>query len=308
MSNKNKNKNKKAKNKSNKFKRNLSLDVTYYTEEAYMKCFPDATLEDYCRSIISIDHSILQAEKMNNCNISNVRLVVIDEEYFEWIEENMLENSSENRILYINSREDTDVQRLWKKHGFDKNIHMDLLFVYFLKEDSCDNNNYPLSTKSISEIKRLLAKHYNVASEEIFMANKLIRVDHFVNEVQEEFEDTFFTGRNKPGKNFKVKNHYFKQDKSNLCVRVLPFATTTENNCILTRKEAFEYFKQFEKEEESIEDIANDLKNVIKKEFNPLNKHDLIDIIPFLIDFDDTVEAYDIFIESIESQLNEIVE
>ena len=93
MSNKNKNKNKKAKNKSNKFKRNLSLDVTYYTEEAYMKCFPEATLEDYCRSIFSIDHSILQAEKMNNCNISNVRLVVIDEEYFEWIEENMLENS-----------------------------------------------------------------------------------------------------------------------------------------------------------------------------------------------------------------------
>lgn len=42
MSNKNKNKNKKAKNKSNKFKRNLSLDVTYYTEEAYMKCFPEA--------------------------------------------------------------------------------------------------------------------------------------------------------------------------------------------------------------------------------------------------------------------------
>lgn len=291
-------------------RKNACLNITYYTPESYHKCFPEDSFEEYIlNQSISTKELLENSEKNSSVHVTRVNLVAIDDEYFKWLKQNNLKNTSDSRFEYMASLDDDEIIRLWKKNDFDKLFHLDNIFFYFLSRNICNANNYSLSEKSIDVIKNSMAKHFNLQSREICTIDKLVRVDTFINEIEDKFVETFFKAcnKNKIDKfHLNVVDKPIKQDKeSNLCVRILPIATITENKCILSRDEVFASDNCENNILFDINDVVKEIRSTVEKDLNSNNEFAVIECMPYLVNFEDTVDVYDGFCDILGEKLKE---
>lgn len=231
---------KKAKQKQQR-KNGQQLNMVCYTEESYFECYPTATEENYMRYILNDDQKmVVTMEKENNISINSIRKIVIDEEYFDWLEENDLECNSETRIAYANSRTNEEVIRLWEENDM---VHTAIpAYIPFLihgGETVLPVHNTPISKEEQMHFKRLLSNSIGVDVNQIFIHSELLRADLCTEEFQEEvLEPTaieFFEG----DRNIQSPTVPFiaKQTNQTLIFRFLPVVIHDIDKPIVTRKE-----------------------------------------------------------------------
>jgi hypothetical protein len=208
-----------------------------YTEESYFDVFPDATEEQYLDYVLIDELECLkQVEKEFQTKVIGLRRVVIDEEYFSWIKKKKLENTMENRLLYMEAISDGDMERLWDKHNLRYLTFIQYLPVSMVTEKVLPVQNLDISPTLEKELKEVIRKVENTSS--VFIHPQLMRADR----LDEKFENKFFEKSNlyftmKMKEKMVIKPMLLEQKKINMDIRFIPFSVYKIENPLLTKKE-----------------------------------------------------------------------
>ncbi|MCU7667615.1 hypothetical protein [Bacillus thuringiensis] len=221
----------------------MQLNLTYYTKPSFFECFPEATENDWQAYLISDSYEMTKKmEERTGRKITQVRKVFISEEYFEWLRENKKENTTENRLEFMNSRTDKDVERLWRKY----NKHDWIAYVYTIPfviaavgNEFVPKNTIEISKALINKLQNKISKICIVPKKDVLIHPELVRGDEFVNEFGNKFDDAaekFFSGDKY---NLKAKSSLFAQEQkhANLGFRFLPVSVKLEDAAIMTLKD-----------------------------------------------------------------------
>lgn len=229
----------------------MQLNLTHYTRDSYFKCFPKATENDWQEYLVSDEYEMKKKmEGKTGHTITQVRKVFIDEEYFGWLQENKKKNITENRLEYMNSCADKDVERLWRKyHEYDWSTYEYVVpfAIITVGRESVPKNTIEfskavlnrlqieLSKTVLNRLQNEIAKLCIVPKEDVLIHHELVRADEFMNEFEEKFEsaaDKFFVDGEY---NLKVNFSSFakKQEHKNFAFRFLPVSVKLENTAIL---------------------------------------------------------------------------
>ena len=276
-----------------------SLNVTVYDEDAYYRTFPRKTEDDY-EEYLEMHWNpfgfIQDIEKTNpQLKIENLRRVLIDDIFFDYLKEEKLENSEENRMAFINSVDDETCLNLWKGSGFDFEV-LNLVIPVSLFTSNIFHPSDPIVDMrgiNIKELKGKIAKELKIKPSQIFVVNSLYRLDllQYNEEVFEEsFLEYYLTGKVPQKPTFDSPT-----EKGNLVFRGLPLAIKIDEPCFLTRKDARDYKKNANDFVNSLdnlpESIFNGLENELKNKLN--NNYEKCLVPPVLISFMSLFDYYE---------------
>lgn len=246
------------------------LNLTYYTEDSYFQVFPYATDDDYFNYLLNDEFELLkQAEKNTGYKISHIRQVVIAEEYFQWLEKEGKENTTENRTLYMGTLSDSEVEKLWEKHlvvDFTVMIEAFPFIVMSAEDHVVPAHSFKISEENIVRFKNLIANSWNIDKNQVLIHPELIRGDSFFNEFEEEFHaaahNYFVTGNYEMPEELTVDLQV--QKNVNLAYRFLAFAVRDEDKAIVSRKELEKESKRtYEISERSMESISAEIQKEV---------------------------------------------
>ena len=145
------------------------INLPRYTYDAWMKCYPESDMEEWemancpnCITDFAIGESV-RYQELTAMDLSNweIRVVAIDDEYFNWINKNKFENTEEMRAMYVRSITDAKANELLVKNKM--NIDDQLLFLHFLitgEKDFGPSTNYSLSKECVKELREYLKSIY----------------------------------------------------------------------------------------------------------------------------------------------------
>lgn len=233
-------KNKKGVKSKDRQREGKIVDSTVYTEESFHICYPEATEEDYFDYLGNSELDIIDTmEEYYPFKITALKRVVLDEEYFDWLQTNKLEEQQENRFKYMRSVDQQDAERIWLKHFKPFYSTISVLPIAFLSTNTLPANNYMLPKESIQALKNLLSTHYKLPKENIFINDDMLRGDYctedFLDEVFEERANHFFETKEYP-KNYS-KPPLIIQNEANVNFRFLPIAIRIEEHALITKEE-----------------------------------------------------------------------
>lgn len=292
-------------------KRNLGIvNVTWYEEEAYFKCFPNATVEDYLKSTdeYNLKDVIKLNEKHYNARIEGFRRVVIDDAYFASLELNDIKDSSEARTSFVNSVDDEYAETLWANSVFGSDVELWAVPISVMSDGMLHHKNYDLSSNDIDKIKSLLKKHFNIEDRSVYVNEKLYRADYLC-EITDEIEKQFLhelLGEESIEIASKIlDDKYSKCSKSNLCIRYLVIGFEKETNCKISRDEVYAIHNECY-EKYSIESITQELLEILETSvLSFLKNKACISIMPLPVLLSDVAEATIMIENSLISELKE---
>lgn len=190
-------KNTKRKHNNNRRSSNVipELRNTIYTTKSIEKCFGKVD-----------KHSILCATEpalrfyntagllmQDGYNFEKLALVVIDDEYFDWLDEEGCVDNEAARREYIVEMSDANVERLWRKHNLHYNMDTIIFPITYVAED-CGNTNVTLSKEAIDGVKKDIARCYGIKMEDLYVAEQAFRGDYLIeheDEIKGQIYSTF---------------------------------------------------------------------------------------------------------------------
>ena len=169
-------------------KENQSVLITRYTQDAWEKVTGKTESEwqvmTFATNAIYSANILLAEQNMNAKDFSEIRMITIDQEYFDWLEANNLKESTKNRSLYCVSMSEEKATELMKKYKYDRVLMMTFFFV-----PVCHiKNQFPLSTsfsaKGIkNEVTEILETVYGKGK--VYVSEYFIRpTDYMQNQFQ----------------------------------------------------------------------------------------------------------------------------
>ena len=293
----------KSKNK-NKNRQLPPVNVNYgvYTEDAYYKVYSDHTEENYeeaCDMYMNPYRLIQTMEESCHINIESIKFVVVDEEYFDWLNINNLEENQVNRLNYITSMNEEDIKRLWVKNEKDKYILNMCMPVTFFNENISNaiKNEIELSNNLVNNLKTKITKCMNLTSSKIYIHNKMYK-PNVINAVEEEIYSYYFEiFNNYMGSKFEISNWIkdnVKEHMSNVFMRMIPIGYCDIYSYKYTKEEAKN------KEEENFDnldsrDFDEEINTLLQTEFKQFSS---VSVFSSLILTDMAEDYYDSFIKT----------
>lgn len=231
-----------------------TINFIRYNLEGLLRCYKEAEKEDYERYEEEYEILVLQTLNRMKEQPNRIRLVMIDEEYFKFTlkkgrndaKEHFLSDkeiieqwdTEENRINYINSLSDKEVEKLWRKHNMDKRIGFYFLpLQIYSSKNPLGPYNYPITNNIKTDVTELLAKNIDINKTDIIIANELCTPDDFQKSyeqyfyaIQEGFCKGVYTFTNiKPC----LMSKQTEENKPDYEVRILPVGIRKKSPCIL---------------------------------------------------------------------------
>lgn len=231
---------KKLKNKNQRYDKR-TVDLITYTETSYFQCFPTSTDENYFDFLVKDDLEQIHflEQQYENLYISGIRKVIIDDEYFTWLESEKIKNTSENRIQYANRLSDEEVLRIWKKNDMEAATLIRVLPFIIASKKVLPVSNINLSEALVANIQNILALSTGLKQEQLYIHQQLLSVhscneDFLEGDFYEKAHNIFTTGlRNRLANVLPIET----QTNQTLIFRFLPIAVKDIENCFLSRKE-----------------------------------------------------------------------
>lgn len=140
------------------------LTFTRYTKEAWLRCYPESNENEWeevqqpysVSDFLKKQFEILEYKGFCTDHIEEIHIITLDEEYFDWLEKEGLENTEDSRKLYRVPEKDSD--RLMRKHRMDRDYKVMFLPVStFLKGNV---KEYVLSQNTAGKIREYLRNVY----------------------------------------------------------------------------------------------------------------------------------------------------
>ena len=167
-------------------------NVPRLTYEAWKKIFPDKPIDIWEESMNINDlFTFLVIEKeliLSNFYLREgqpfpkMRIIVIDDEYFDWLKANGEEHTDESLVRYLDmERTDEDAFRLLKKHGWDKDyIQMGMPVIILNQKGGRTSSNYKLSKETTEKLKDYLEKVY--VGKDVFLTGQILNQEEWFDE------------------------------------------------------------------------------------------------------------------------------
>lgn len=275
------------------------MDLIHYTEESYLEVFPQASSKDYVAYLLQDEEARVRGmEKAMDVYFSKIRRILIDEEYFQWLKENKLKNSPENRIRYGARLNDEEVVRLWDKNKMEKTVVTRVLPFMAVSKEILPVKNFSIADEMLKEVKGLLAQSFHVAKDRVFLHPELIRAENctqtFLDKEFVENAELYFEGKNQAS--LKTEALSVQKEEQPYMVRFLPVAILSIEKPLLTRKE-------FNKEAWGLPKLPEvALKSWAINVLNELGEETDINPIPVMLEQTEMKEFYDGFIEKMTKQ------
>jgi hypothetical protein len=267
-----------------------AMNFAMYNDDSYFKCFPNESEEEFVKAMFGLDleQKIEVSAKATKEIIKEVRMIIIDDEYFEWLANTMKTNTEENRSAYMQLISDEDAQRLWKKNKKDFSITTYLLPIAMYSPNVIPSSNFKFPEKVQKELQQTLSNAFKIPMKHIMLHPEMHRLDYLLNDFIEYFEDiatSHFTDEEveiKP-----LKTCLFKQDKANMALRFIPIAVKEYQDCI--------FILAALKKQKMIEERSIPNKPLIAltnhlQESQPFITH--LAVTPFVIDAEEAVDFY----------------
>lgn len=164
---------KKAKLKQMK-KNGQTYNLLHVPKGLYATIFPESDSGDYYAYDLSNELTrVKEEEKKKNTYIASIRHVVIGTHYLTWLEEEKLENTYENRLLYAENLTDETVATLWEEFK-KENKKRFIPFVAVSDTDAFADDSV-ISRERAEEAKGILAQAFQVKKELISIHPKFLR-------------------------------------------------------------------------------------------------------------------------------------
>ena len=173
-------------------------NITRYTLDAWIKTYPNGTVKEW--EEVTNPNSFSLFLGLHKCELEEIlmertmilpetRVVTIDDEYFEWLKKEGLENTRENRMDYINHVVDDDnATRLMKKHGWDvEYFTLGIPLVVFHSKDNIPKyTRYMFQADVVKKLKEYLEKIFGQGN--IFLSRYILNLEDYP-ENAERFQD-----------------------------------------------------------------------------------------------------------------------
>ena len=175
----------KNKKKEKEKKKRDDLIIARYTYDAWMKCYPNSSYEDWenimsPRSIfdfiMTIENNISEKLELTLEDFKSILIKTIDENYFEWLKENGLEHNDKNIQKYTNEMPIENADELIKSNNMNVDDSLCFLHITAAGENDFGNNtefymndeaqkSLELYLKSIFEDSEIFVPGYIMAAE-----------------------------------------------------------------------------------------------------------------------------------------------
>lgn len=289
--------------------RNNTLNVTDYTYDSYFLCFPDASDDDFLDFIgRDLSEYLPELGAQDGMKLKYIRHVVIDDEYFNWLKDKSLENTTENRVKYINNVSNEDAERLWEKSYGRFDVSSLFIPITVVSTNHYIEENLTLNKRTMDDLANELGKLFkkiNIKAEDIIIHNEMISPSLYANEFEERFEEhchNHFDNKGNKYKNLPSRAKNTPKNPANTTLRYIPI-------CI---KEASNPIENVNIMDIEIETIFNQLppsiENLLRKTNTDLitNPKGIYNFhpIPFIHHSFDAIEIFETFSESISTALN----
>ncbi len=168
------------------------INVPRFTYEVWKKIFPDMSEEDWRLSMnendlytfidvereIILDGFYLEKEQA----FPKLRIITIDDEYLNWLEQNGEKHSDDSLSRYIDmERTDEEAYRLLKKNGCHKDyIQMGLPVIIFNQKGGRTVSDYKLSKETTEKLRTYLEQVY--VGKRVFLSGQLMEVEDYFDE------------------------------------------------------------------------------------------------------------------------------
>lgn len=267
----------------------MQLNLTYYTKTSYFKCFPQATEKDYLNYLANDDYEVMkQMEEKIGREITQVRKVFIDKEYFDWLKKTGKENTSENRLDFMNCLTDEDVKKMWDKYNNNQDWTVEVYAIPFVittvSAGLGPKGSIEVSKSVLNKLRNEISKRCIVNQNHVLMHPELIQGDYFFNEFEEVFEEKaekFFATGGEYNLKTKVSMVANNKKHANLVFRFLPVAIRFEDKAIMTTKDLErEDKREFAFKERFINSVAKEIQKQMR--------------FTMVVGFEDPIEVMDI--------------
>lgn len=276
------------------------INLLHYTNESYLEVFPQAIQTDFeAYQLQNEEQHVKDIEKENNLYFSLIRRVVVDEEYFTWLQVNQLTNVVESRVHYAEILSDEDVRRLWTKNQMDRTIVLKTLPVVLESSEPISQHPVSLSEVQTRDVIALIAQAFHVPKENVYIHKQLVSSLHCTTTFLEErlltSAEAYFMDSTKR-KDEQLPN--IPMDEERNVARFLPFVVLCEQKPIQSRKE-------FQKEAwglpqlplVSLEKWATELLEASKEK-------EIVKVVPILLTQQEVQEFYEGFVTQTKREQN----
>ena len=220
------------------------ISICRYSFDAWMECFPDSDEEEWIARTVPLNtyeflYNFLEVNKgydfFNLEDFENFKIVTIDDEYFKWLNDNNLKNTSENRNKYANSIDEENALRLLEKNELNY-IYTSIAMPVCIYSPSIIKKN--LSLKLTDKIIKDLNNYLNEVFEDcdIFLPGYIVRPDELFDNVDVLYElaDNYFISKKWEHKDWNIQK---LSGRTNLVPLMIPFLLRGKVNSAIISKD-----------------------------------------------------------------------
>ncbi|GKU24460.1 hypothetical protein CFOLD11_12860 [Clostridium folliculivorans] len=278
-----------------------TMNCSIYEKEAFFEIYPKANEDDYYK-VSNPDSDVLaymeNLEKKFNIKINEMNFVCIDEEYFEWLKANNLEENKKNRLNYITLMEDDNIERLWNKNHRNQYILMIFLPVILYNEDSFKSpeDTIELDKQCVEFLTDRLSSNLNIPKDSLLILDRMIRPDvAIVNEDNfYELYYSWFLNNLKVEKSFLEAKSNDKLNRFNVFMRVIPIG--------ILGKKTFKYTKEqaiIKSKTDIYKEFSKSLNESISSKLQEKNNYKVISTFGALIPSEAIEDRYNEFVDTL---------
>lgn len=158
------------------------LDILHFNRNSFFNIFENAKegdFEDYLA--MQEDRYLSGIEKSNGVVFSKIRRVILDKEYFDWLEKNDLREEEFSRVKYASSLNDEEVGRLWKKNNRHEKIFTRVIPVSVSYYEPF-KLNVKINSIQKRELSESISKSLSISPDCVFIYNNLVKGEEITNE------------------------------------------------------------------------------------------------------------------------------
>ena len=260
--------------------------ITRYSKDAWLKCYPESSEEEWeerqtpdsLYDYIDLQEYLLDKEFENP-----IKIVTLDEEYFDWLGNK--ENNYKSRLEYAYLVSDEDAYRLLKKNNFDKEEMIRLMPVIIIKDNSISSDVSKLELPD--DYRQLIENNYKKSLEcDVCVSPFLIDASFFY-DIDKDLEDYLLEDLEDYEANVLKYNRWalnVKNINSNLIFACIPVIIHSRHKSAIFDYDSYETACAVEPETKLIEDFEEGFElKVINYDFS---------IAPNLLAFDEVEEYF----------------
>ncbi len=172
------------------------ISISRYTQKAWLRSYPSSDEEEWQEQthpenvydFVSTAFSVLEDNDYEVSDKELVRIVTLDEKYYDYIKEKGLEDTSQQRAQYAAYCQYTNKElfEMAQKAGLDKAYTLLTIPVVMIrKEISVQSTNFKLTNEQIDKLTNYLEKIHGKGN--VFVFGNFVEISEIVNNKQKFF-------------------------------------------------------------------------------------------------------------------------